>query len=136
MKFISFFTLGFYLSMLNHSRIDQKEIIDLNNKLRQMPAININYGGCGFMALYLHEKLPGSEIINFYFGSRARVHFMVKYKGYYVDANGFVKYPVWNLLPSRTVSKQFLMKQVVKPNNWNSLFNRADTLIILNYLNK
>lgn len=129
-----FFIFSFlYLLQLQHSGINENILVELKLKIDRVP-FKVAPGGCGFVALYLNDKLPGSQIINFYTSGMPRMHFMVKYKGYYGDMYGFTKSPVWLLFNSRVVTRSFLSAQLADTGKWNKSFNRSDTVFIKNAL--
>lgn len=95
--------------------------------------LNINYGGCGYFAKYLHLKYPKSKIVNFYLARYDRIHFMLFFPetGEYADYNGFTKYPVWLIFKYRFVSESYLDSMLLTP-GWNKKFNLSDTIKIKN----
>ena len=88
---------------------------------------NINSGGCGFYALYLHKKIPNTRIVEFYNSTYSHIHVMVYDGKYYYDCKSKTKYPVWILFKHRYISKEYL-QSIVYDSSWNKTFNRADTI--------
>lgn len=94
----------------------------------------VNYGGCGWMALYLYEYFKRKEIdckivqfkVKWLFGL---THFMVKAKGYYfIDVNGRWSWIYAFLLnlpccKKYTYSKHDLEVRLSNQKLWNKKFN-------------
>ena len=135
MRFMALFFL-LYLFLLDYSRIEDKFIVELNERIYKIPSnIGLTSGGCGFMALYIHDKLPGSQLVNFYSDDVELRHFMVKCHGLYGDARGFRRTPVWNVYKCRPVTRSYLVSKLNEVWRWKKKFNRADTAIIKRFLN-
>lgn len=98
----------------------------------QMPAsMNINKGGCGYFAKYLHRKYSKSEIVHFYTKAHSRVHIMLYFPqtGEYADCEGFTKYPRWLIFKKKVISEQELDSFLAMP-GWNRKFKKSDTTIM------
>lgn len=98
---------------------------------------NINYGGCGWFALYLHlylnKKGIKNEIIFLSFtGKKVPRHVVVKVGGAYIDNKLFyTKLSMWLFSKGDMQVKSVdELKHSLVGGRWNEKFNRLDTVKI------
>lgn len=94
-------------------------------------SMNVNAGGCGYFAKFMHRRYPNSEIINFYSPGYSKRHVMIYFPltGEYADSEGFTKYPKWLIYDQRTITAEQL-DSMLNTSGWKPDFNKADTTII------
>jgi len=109
------------------------EMKGLNKKLAKL---QVPYGGCGYMALYIAEYFNTDDIVEFYHGEYSHVHVMVRHRGYYVDVHGFTRVPMIGFIMNyKILTRIQLRKELNRHNEWNKAFKLADT-VLLNSINE
>lgn len=96
-------------------------------KLNEIPAIN--YGGCGWVALYLSEQLPSASIEV----TGNWDHVFVRWQGRMIDSRG-----IWGpLFPIRgkEVTREQLRERLMRRELWNPEFDIKDTIRIKMIIN-
>ena len=94
---------------------------------------NINYGGCGYYALYLHHYLDNknisNKIVTLYNNKYIPGHIMIYTEGMYIDSRGCWNSLFINLICNdiQEINEQQL-RQKLNHEGWTPLFNKNDTL--------
>lgn len=94
---------------------------------------NIEYGGCGYFALYLHDYLDSigveNKIIFLSYKRDVPKHIVVKVGRSYIDNNMFWAWPSMYLFSKGDITEHSREELVYLLENkkWNSRFNKADT---------
>jgi hypothetical protein len=99
---------------------------------------NINYGGCGFFALYLHECLDPNQFTIVAVGQNAHILVFDSKNDRYIDSRGIHSSLYFNViygwLPKSTISRDTLQTWL-KTKHWNPTFNRNDTTQLRQLIN-
>ena len=93
---------------------------------------NINNGGCGYFALYLHryydQRGIKNEIVYLESGHEIPKHVMVRCDGRFVDASGyFIPLLVKLFYKKVSVHTEAQLVELLTRNGWNDQFKKSDT---------
>ena len=91
---------------------------------------NINYGGCGFFALYLQERLDPNRFVIVAIDDNAHIMLYDKMCDQYVDSRGFHNSlyfkTIYGWWPNQIISTDTL-RAWLTIKHWNTTFKRTDT---------
>jgi len=138
------FIVQFALSTDKYQYSHKEQVYEINYRLGKIDAkkLNVNYGGCGFLALYLSNYFDSTKVpykINYIYrfsinGTPNHVVLQLD-DNTYIDVNGFST-KTWLRIYGENfieVSKEKLIDDLYHL-EWNSKFNRNDTIILKNAL--
>lgn len=129
-------------NMNNNFLIIKKQISTDSLITLKEPLKDLNFGGCGYFALQLYQKLNKSKYRIISLNNLNHVCLQDKQSGAYIDSNGYhtlfelqclYGFPTFKVIE---LSEPHLMEKVQDARCWNTRFNRADTVIINRLLGK
>ena len=128
-------------NMNNNFLILKKQISTDSLLTLKEPLKNLNFGGCGYFALHLYQKLDKNKYRIISVNNFNHVCLQDKETGAYIDSNGYHSlfelqclygFPTFKVIE---MDESHLIDAVQNPKYWNTRFKRADTVVINRALN-